>query len=89
MSTEELNKENNVSLFPNPASGITQLQFTYPVNDAILSLSSVHGELVFQQVYMGANKNIVIDISKYPVGVYVLNVRALEYQFSYKLLKTE
>ena len=70
-SVAEINNENSLKLWPNPANNELNIQFTSTVGE--LSIYNINGQLVKQiNSPNNHNTNIMIDISDLPAGIYNL-----------------
>lgn len=65
----ELNsEESTVNVFPNPARGIVQFDFSNLKGPAQLEIYNAHGQLSYQSVLL--ESQTIIDISTFPAGIY-------------------
>jgi len=83
MGTEDMNLNNQVSIYPNP----TKDKFTIQSEDKIQSIEiyDVNGRLM--QVTKLNSNQAVQDISKLPKGVYMLKIQSEKSTIKYKLIK--
>ena len=73
----EINKSNNISLYPNPATEVANLKIKNTFSgDVSISLLSSQGKLLLHQVVNGNNSEIIhrIDMTSNPRGVYLIRV---------------
>lgn len=76
----------NVSVYPNPSSGIYNIQFPAELSTAknvSVAVYNLLGELVFYS----STKNTAIDISNHSNGSYFMTIKADNYRFNHKLIK--
>ncbi|MBC8046777.1 MAG: T9SS type A sorting domain-containing protein [Fimbriimonadaceae bacterium] len=74
---------NNTQLYPNPATGLTTIEFNFPEPHQLsLELLNSTGEIVFSK-YAGTIKNekFEMDLSTYSSGVYSLKIITEEVSF--------
>ena len=76
LSSVELQKELKVSIYPNPASSIVTIKSLELITD--ISIISLDGKLVKNELVNSARKNYQIDVSGMPSGVYFLSVTSLD-----------
>lgn len=78
---EEKEAENNIEIYPNPSNGKFQLQ---PTNLQIskIKISNIIGEIVFQT----SDKNLEIELSKQPKGIYSIEIITQDKSFNKKLI---
>lgn len=76
LSLEELNVEENISIFPNPTNGILNLRFdTYNYKNYTVKLVNVNGQVVFnQEIGAAANAVETLDFTGMATGLYMLNI---------------
>ncbi len=67
--------ESNFSVYPNPTSGDLNINFTNSVmGEVSVKIISVLGEEMYEETFVGANKKINIDLSKYEDGIYLVKL---------------
>ena len=64
----------NISIFPNPASDVLNIELLSNVNISLVEIINMQGKVVFSQK-MGYNKNS-INVSCLPLGVYIVKVHS-------------
>ena len=62
-------EENNISVFPNPSTGVIKIN---AINIEKIEIKDLHGKLI----YTGIEKEI--DLSTHAKGVYIINISAKE-----------
>lgn len=67
------NAKNNIVIYPNPANDNITVENTSGINNEMISVYNIQGQLLLQQTMH--NTKTRIDISALPSGVYVLKVR--------------
>ena len=64
-------------LYPNPSrNGIFQLNLLNDYKKVKVHISNMSGKLIKIEERQFAQKNIVIDLSSYPSGIYIINITA-------------
>lgn len=82
------NKNNSAfSIFPNPSDGIFQIQSNENCNacNYWIQVFNASGELIYNKMISTNNTNI--DLSIYPVGLYVANISSGNKSYAYKISK--
>lgn len=79
-----------LNISPNPTPDLINVILLDPTNkDLRLTLSNAQGQVLVPALLLDPWKN-EIDLSRFPAGVYFLNVTDLENSFqTYKIIKTE
>jgi len=83
------NDENSVSVAPNPASEVVNIQFKQQSNSAKrVRIFDMRGKLVFDNNYAGQDNVISIDIddTEMSKGVYLLNIEMDEKNYQEKIV---
>lgn len=62
-----------VTVYPNPTSGTITVQFERSVTDGQYKISSLAGHILQESTF--SSSSIKIDLSSYPTGIYLLNVK--------------
>ncbi|MBI3502382.1 MAG: T9SS type A sorting domain-containing protein [Bacteroidetes bacterium] len=79
---DEIEKEDVINIYPNPTSGIFTIQIgsqqSAVGNEYKTEIYNVFGEKVTQSVIPNAVRNLTIDISNQPQGIYFLQVKTAE-----------
>lgn len=78
--------ESNVSLFPNPASSVLNVESSYNLEN--VSVTDITGSMVLTLGSLLAGRN-TIDLSTLSAGMYFLNVRSEENVYTKRFVKTE
>ncbi len=66
------NTEKQFSIFPNPTSGETTLQFKKNPTDGLISIYNTKGQLIEQLRINATSSNIQLDFYQYPNGLYLI-----------------
>lgn len=79
----------DVEISPNPSSGIFNLDLNDEMinNDYQLNIYSSIGVIINHKTQNLNNKNLSIDLSKHPQGVYYLHFHSLKNTFVFKIIK--
>ncbi|MDI9336809.1 MAG: T9SS type A sorting domain-containing protein [Alphaproteobacteria bacterium] len=79
---------NKMSLYPNPASNVVTLNIGGDDLNVLLSLITEQGNYLFtKHVEIDDYRQVMLDISSYPSGVYILKVQGKFTQGTLKLIK--
>lgn len=78
---EQLREAPEIKLFPNPASGVVEIEGASI--GAEISITDLHGRTVLQTVYTGNSR---LDVSAMDAGVYMVRVRTLDTEDSIQKL---
>lgn len=71
------NSSEQLSIFPNPATTYTIIEYTLPANSSNSSVSiyNTHGVVVWQQEIKRAKDQVIIDLSNYTSGSYIVSLQ--------------
>ncbi|ANW95412.1 hypothetical protein AXE80_03565 [Wenyingzhuangia fucanilytica] len=84
LSTNEVEKEFNFNIYPNPTSDVVTIN-SNQLNDASVSVYDITGELLFVNKLEGSSSNI--DISNLISGVYMFKIETSKGQFTKRIIK--
>ena len=74
----EIDLENLISVYPNPANGVFNFKMSTPITSGIASaqmkIYNVYGECIHEEASMSSN--FQIDLSSQPNGIYFLRLKA-------------
>lgn len=80
LGIETLQNVSDLRIYPNPSQGrfIISIAAKHPVNEAQLTISDMAGRAVWQQQYQNIDNEFYqqIDMSPYPKGIYIAELRA-------------
>jgi hypothetical protein len=87
--TESLPTEIQLNVFPNPASGVLNVNYQFPVHDSrIITIFSLNGKQVFEQRLQNTKEGIwQHDISSLPIGSYLIVIQSNNFSISKTILK--
>lgn len=64
-------------LYPNPSkNGIFQLSLLQPYKTIEIQVNGISGQLIKRFSFQNVNKQVGIDLSQYPAGIYIINIIA-------------
>ncbi|QES88699.1 T9SS type A sorting domain-containing protein [Rhizosphaericola mali] len=72
-------------LYPNPTSGRITVEFTNALNNASIILTDMSGRTLQSTIKSGAQ--ISLDLSSYPSGMYILQIKDNQTLFTQKVIK--
>lgn len=67
-------KTNALTVYPNPATSVINLQWAQPVRDAKISITNMAGQQVYQTNQSVNGSSASVQISHLPAGTYLLSV---------------
>lgn len=74
-----------VTIYPNPTSGTITVQFEHSVTNGQYKISSLAGHILQQSTF--SSSSIKVDLSSYPAGIYLLNVKMDGVEETWKIIK--
>jgi hypothetical protein len=80
----------NVNVYPNPTADMVTVQVQEAALDKfVIELNDALGKVLYTGTYAGIGNNIGINLSTYPSGVYILNLRQTDGLLlgSYRLIR--
>lgn len=77
---------NDVTVWPNPAKEVLNVNFAQPLDNALVSLIDMAGRVVYQSKTASGTKNFIINTGGFAKGVYMLNVNADSKSLSKKVV---
>ncbi len=85
--TNELSRnENNVSIFPNPTSGILNVHIVDNLNNiSEVELINITGTTVYKNSII--NEDMEIDMTNQPSGIYILNIKTKTNTKNFRVIK--
>lgn len=84
-TSKEKNDFNFIEAFPNPTSSYVNVIIRNEYNSGTLFIYDISGRLIFSK---SINKNTeTVDLTKFPSGVYIINVATNNFTDSIKILK--
>ncbi len=87
LAVENIQKENAVQVFPNPASGMVTIQNDRNLNIKNVEIYSNSGQLIQTHNMNNSAKNTSLDISKLPKGTYLFKINSEAGSNSVKVIK--
>ena len=76
-----------ITLYPNPTKGQLKIQITNKTceTEGVLELYDLSGRLVKVQKTVG--ESTMLDISRYPLGIYLMRIRACDKVSEWRIIK--
>jgi len=74
VSVEEISLENLVTLMPNPATDVLNIQFAGFDGDVTIEMTNIQGQIIYTERYMNVSGNATksIDVSSLRKGMYII-----------------
>ena len=76
VGVDEAILEESMSVYPNPAQGSFTLDLGHTMKDVQVNVIDTKGKVVYQRLYSGEHNKMLIDLSDYPAGIYMLRVQS-------------
>jgi chitinase len=73
-----INESLSVNVWPNPASGILNVQYKGVAPQSVLRAFSINGQQVYGTKLNGTANQLQVDISSWPKGVYIISIGDLK-----------
>ena len=89
MATNEVIKETEVTVAPNPTSGLVKINSPKALKNLAITAYSVDGKIVYQKKFNGSVTNLDLDFTNQLQAsrVLILNIEADGFQKTAKILK--
>ena len=87
LAVSDSQKENGLQVFPNPTSGLVTIQNSKNLKLKNVGVYSVTGQLLKTISSESVNKSMVIDLSSFVSGVYVLKINSETESTDIKIIK--
>lgn len=87
LAKEEKSTTNEIVIeaFPNPTDGISQIVVNHEYKEGELNIFDLNGKLLYNEsIKYGM---VPIDITSYPTGIYIINIKTDVYNGSVKVIK--
>lgn len=83
-----LEKEASMEVFPNPTSDVVNIKFEGDKAPLTINIIGLDGKEMFSKTIsnFGGTYNDQMDLSKYPAGVYIVNLKQGEKQLSQQVV---
>jgi len=75
LATNDFNKENIFTMYPNPATDAVTFQYDLNVQNAVVEVLDVTGRLIHHMVLDSFEGSSQLSVSSYPAGMYMVVVR--------------
>lgn len=76
----------NVSIYPNPTSGLFEMYFPTSLKKTTIEIYNMQSQLISSQTYAVKDGRVSLNISKNPIGVYIVKLN-LEKPIFIKIIK--
>lgn len=86
IGTNDKDFSNNITIFPNPSNGKYMIKFENTSSLVDVKVSDISGKQLLKKDNVDSN-NLVIDISDYENGIYLLNIISDKKEATFKLIK--
>ncbi len=87
LSTQEMNLENAISLYPNPVSDKLNFQLNKNLNNPEVKIFNQAGQIVYQNQFKSLSETKSIDMSSLPSGIYMVYIKSDEGVITKKIIK--
>lgn len=77
---------NKIMLFPNPSTGIFNIQSDGSIDNAVLTIADLNGRIVHRSITESL-KDKQLDLNNLQSGIYILNIKNTIFNHSQKLIK--
>ena len=79
-------ESNSLTVYPNPSSGIFNIQTNTSIENASITIADLNGRTVHQSKAENI-QNKVLDLNQLQSGIYILNIKNGTYNYSQKIVK--
>ena len=87
VSSKEIENENEVFLFPNPANNVLNIQFKNPVDGKLnVSISNVQGSIIRNAIFENSTRQLQLNTSGISSGIYFVQIRTGDKVFTEKVI---
>jgi hypothetical protein len=87
VSTNDVVKNENVTIFPNPSVGLFNLNMTNATGEFTISVKNVIGQTVFNQIVVASSSlNTELDLTNVEKGIYFINVANDSFEITEKVI---
>jgi PKD repeat protein len=76
-----------MTIYPNPTSGSVNISFTEPLANRKIAVYDLEGKRVYASTQEDNAKNVIVDLSKLPAGMYILNVTSEKTFYRARIIK--
>ena len=84
----EISNKYDITIYPNPSSGIVNIDFNKLSGDFHISILDLNGKLFMEdQIYIVIGSSQSLDIKKYPTGSYILQIRGRDFIINRSIIK--
>jgi len=75
LATNDFNKENIFTMYPNPATDAVTFQYDLNIQNAVVEVVDITGRLIHRMVLDSFEGSSQLSVSSYPAGIYMVVVR--------------
>jgi hypothetical protein len=86
LSSSEFSVENEIKVYPNPASNYIIINFPKVLNSVQIEMTDTFGKIVFSTDEKSISNEYKIDIKDFSEGIYFINVTSNNLKQTYKVL---
>ncbi len=86
-SLDEMKESTEITIFPNPAVDVINIQFTKPQDKSTIELYTMGGKLVLTRI-LNSETLSTINMSNYAAGTYILKIKNNNTK-SYQIVKSK
>jgi len=81
-------RQNSFSLYPNPASDLLNLQFTFSTStNTIISVKNILGQKIFSQQIPPLRNTFQLNISEWKNGIYIIQIKSDSQTYTHRFIK--
>ncbi len=86
LSSTEFSVENEIKVYPNPASNYVIINFPKVLNSVQIEMTDIFGKIVFSKDEKSISNEFKMDIKEFSDGIYFINITSNNLKQTYKVL---